>query len=315
MSIRELHSLLADLAARNVYIGTSSWKYPGWCGQLYEDERYFYRGKFSETRFNRNCLEEYAQVFKTVCVDAGYYRFPEQRYLEALASQVPDDFLFSFKVTDQITIKKFTRLPRFGDKAGKPNEHFLDADLFERAFLRPCEFIRGNVGLLIFEFSRFYPADFTHGREFAELLDAFLEKLPPDWQYGVEIRNRSFLHPDYFEVLKKHGVAHVYNNWDRMPSVAEQMKIPDTRTQPAYTGARFLLKPGRKYQDAVDLFSPYEEAKETDDEARQAGADLINSIIGGKKGEAKPSFIYINNRLEGNALITIEAMLARAGLI
>lgn len=117
MSIRELHSLLADLAARNVYIGTSSWKYPGWCGQLYEDERYFYRGKFSETRFNRNCLEEYAQVFKTVCVDAGYYRFPEQRYLEALASQVPDDFLFSFKVTDQITIKKFTRLPRFGDKA------------------------------------------------------------------------------------------------------------------------------------------------------------------------------------------------------
>ena len=43
---------------------------------LYDEQRYLYRGKFAESRFERDCLEEYAQIFRTVCVDAGYYQFP-----------------------------------------------------------------------------------------------------------------------------------------------------------------------------------------------------------------------------------------------
>jgi hypothetical protein len=27
----------AALAAQRVYIGTSSWKYPGWCGMIYDE--------------------------------------------------------------------------------------------------------------------------------------------------------------------------------------------------------------------------------------------------------------------------------------
>ena len=42
----------------------------------YDEQRYMYRGKLAESRLEKNCLEEYAEVFKTVCVDAGYYRFP-----------------------------------------------------------------------------------------------------------------------------------------------------------------------------------------------------------------------------------------------
>jgi len=30
----------AELAARGVFIGTSSWKYEGWIGQLYTPSRY-----------------------------------------------------------------------------------------------------------------------------------------------------------------------------------------------------------------------------------------------------------------------------------
>ena len=61
----------ASLAAQGVYVGTSSWKYSGWCGMLYDRARYEYRGKFAETRFKRDCLREYAEVFQTVCVDAA----------------------------------------------------------------------------------------------------------------------------------------------------------------------------------------------------------------------------------------------------
>ena len=127
---KEAKDAVAKLAAQGVFIGTSSWKYPGWRGQLYDEEKYVTRGKFSESRFNRDCLTEYAEVFKTVCVDAAYYKFPDQRYLEGMVSQVPADFLFGFKVTDEITIRKFTNLPCFGMRAGKSNENFLNADLF-----------------------------------------------------------------------------------------------------------------------------------------------------------------------------------------
>lgn len=59
----------AELAAKGIYVGTSSWKYQGWFNQLYTPSRYEYRGKVATTRFERSCLAEYAQVFKTVCVD------------------------------------------------------------------------------------------------------------------------------------------------------------------------------------------------------------------------------------------------------
>ena len=67
---------VSELADRNIYIGTSSWKYEGWMGQLYSPDRYSYRGKVAKSRFEAGCLKEYAEVFKTVCVDAGFYRFP-----------------------------------------------------------------------------------------------------------------------------------------------------------------------------------------------------------------------------------------------
>jgi phosphosulfolactate synthase (CoM biosynthesis protein A) len=68
--------------------------------------------------------------------------------------------------------------------------------------------------------------------------------------------------------------------------------------------ARFLLKPGRKYEEAVKAFSPYKSVKEVNDEARAAGKKLIV----GAKQQGKQAFIYVNNRLEGNALETIAAM-------
>ena len=75
----------ADLAAKGVFIGTSSWKYEGWLGQLYTPGRYEYRSKVAKTRFERECLSEYAEVFKTVCVDAAYYTFPSEKYRERKA--------------------------------------------------------------------------------------------------------------------------------------------------------------------------------------------------------------------------------------
>jgi uncharacterized protein YecE (DUF72 family) len=300
----------AMLAAHGVYVGTSSWKYEGWLGQLYAAERYEYRGKLARNRFERDCLAEYAEVFKTVCVDAAYYTFPSEQYLGRLADPVPADFRFAFKVTDSITIKKFPKLARFGELSGKTNGNYLNAELFAKAFLHPCEAIRPKIGLLMFEFSRFWPTDYERGREFIADLDVFLGQLPKGWPYGVEMRNRNWLRPDYFACLARHQVAHVFNSWDAMPPVGEQLALPGSHTNPARVAARFLLKPGRKYEEAVKTFQPYDRTREVNDEARKAGAMLIAE---GLKATDRQTFVYINNRLEGNALSTIDAMVELAG--
>lgn len=297
----------AELAAKGVFIGTSSWKYEGWLGQLYTPTRYEYRGKVATTRFERDCLSEYAEVFKTVCVDAAYYNFPSCEYLKRLADQVPDDFLFGFKVTDALTIRRFPNLPRFGAKAGQKNQDFLNADLFATAFLKPCESIRQKVGVLMFEFSRFWPTDYEHGRDFVADLDVFLGNLPKGWPYAIEMRNKYWLRDEYLGCLARHGVAHVFNSWDAMPPVSEQMAIPGSRTNPELIAARFLLKPGRKYEDAVKAFQPYDKTQEVNEDARKAGVGII--VEGERYEPRRKTYVYVNNRLEGNALETIAAML------
>jgi len=132
-------------------------------------------------------------VFKTVCVDAAYYTFPSVKYLEGLAAQVPSDFQFAFKVTDAITLKRFPNLPRFGIRAGQPNQDFLSAEAFTNRFLAPCKSILNHIGILIFEFSRFHSPDFAQASEFVAALDSFLAALSKDWPYGIEMRNKHWL--------------------------------------------------------------------------------------------------------------------------
>jgi len=303
----KMKQVVAELTANGVFIGTSSWKYDGWFGQLYTPARYEYRGKVAKTRFERDCLSEYAEVFKTVCVDAAYYTFPSDKYLAGLVEKVSPDFQFGFKVTDEITVRRFPNLDRFGIRAGKPNENFLNAELFSRAFLKPCEAIRQNVGVVMFEFSRFHQSDYEHGRNFVADLDKFFGALPKGWPYAVEMRNKHWLAPEYFACLSRHSITHVFNSWDAMPPVSEQMALEGSRTNPQLAAARFLLKPGRKYEDAVNAFKPYDRVKDKNPEARASGKALIAE--GKATGQKKKTFIYVNNRLEGNALETIAAML------
>jgi len=159
----------------------------------------------------------------------------------------------------------------------------------------------------MFEFSRFHPSDYEHGRDFVADLDKFLGQLPKGWPYAVEMRNKNWLQPDYFSYLARHGVTHVFNSLDAMPSVSEQMALAGSRTNPKLTAARFLLKPGRKYEEAVKTFQPYDKVKESYPDARVAGATLVAE--GRATGPERKTFIYVNNRLEGNALGTIDAML------
>jgi uncharacterized protein YecE (DUF72 family) len=303
-----LRDRLAALATQGVFIGTSSWKYPGWLGTVYDETRYHYKGRFAQTRFDRNCLVEYCETFKTVCVDAAYYTFPTAKNLQGLAAQTPADFRFAFKVTDAITLKRFPDLPRFGPLAGQANPDFLNADMFVRQFLEPCSAIRSKVGILIFEFSHFHRSDFAAGRDFVVMLDTFLGAIPKDWAYGIELRNRGWLVPGYFACLASHKVAHVFNSWTKMPPVREQLALASSRPNPALVAGRFLVTPGTFYESSVAAFEPYDSIKCVDDDARDAVAALVSE---GLQVPDRRTYLYVNNRLEGSAPRTIDAVTAR----
>ena len=105
--------------------------------------------------------------------------------------------------------------------------------------------------------------------EFLERLAAFLEKLPRTFRYAVEIRNPEYLEPRYFDLLRRQGVAHVYNAWARMPELGTQLRMPEAATAD-FAVSRALLRRGRPYEQAVKAFSPYEQVRDPNPAAREA---------------------------------------------
>jgi uncharacterized protein YecE (DUF72 family) len=295
-----LAAKLRSLAERNIYIGGSSWKYEGWIGQVYSRERYLTRGRFSKKLFEAECLREYAETFPTVCGDFAFYQFPTEEFWRKLFLHVPRGFRFAFKVPEQITCKVFPQHARYQAAAGEENPGFLDAEGLRELFLRPLMPHREKTALLIFEFGAFGRKSFAELPDFLDRLDPFLAKLPPEFRYAVEIRNPEFLQKDYFACLRSHGVAHVYNAWSKMPELRHQMAIPDSATA-GFLVCRALLRRGRVYEDAVKLFTPYTEVQDPNPEAR----DSMRVLIGRAREDRSLLFLFVNNRLEGNAPMTI----------
>jgi uncharacterized protein YecE (DUF72 family) len=294
---------LARLASQGIYIGTSSWKYEGWLGQIYTAERYFTRGKFSQKKFEAECLAEYAETFPAVCGDFSFYQFPSDDYWRRLFASAPRTLRFAFKASEDITVKVFPTHARYGRRAGQENENFLNAEVFERMFLEPLSPYGEQAEVFIFEFGTFSKKAFAGVDEFVARLDPFLAALPPGRRYAVEIRNPEYLGPEYFGCLRERQASHVLNAWSRMPELERQIEIPGAFTAD-FTVVRALLRHGRNYEQAVDRFSPYKEIQEPNEGAREA----IRKLIERSQRIKQPAFIFVNNRLEGNAPGTIQAI-------
>ncbi len=290
---------LRSLAAQNIWIGTSSWKYPGWLEQIYSRDRYTTRGKFSQKRFEAECLAEYAETFPIVCGDFSFYQFPTPVFWQRLFAGTPAGLRFALKVPEEVTAEVFPRHARYGPRAGMKNETFLNADALAAGFLEPLEAYRDRVAALIFEFG----ARSTEAREFIGRLGPFLDALPRSFRYSVEVRNRSFLVPAYFDCLAARQAAHVFNAWTKMPPLAEHMAIPGAVTTD-FTVVRALLREGRAYEQAVELLSPYDQVRDENPEGREA----LRALIRRMREERRAAMIFVNNRFEGNAPTTIQAI-------
>jgi uncharacterized protein YecE (DUF72 family) len=156
-----------------------------------------------------------------------------------------------------------------------------------------------HAGPFIFEFQRHS----LPTQEFCSRLDAFFSRLPTDFRYAVEIRNAGLLGADYRQVLARHGVAHVYNHWSWMPPLAEQHRQMERFTAP-FTVFRLLTPLKMTYEAAKKRASPYNKIVGELPEMRKDTVTLVTQAV----GENRQAYVLVNNRSEGNAPLTVQAL-------
>lgn len=295
----ELEALAAALP-RLIRFGTSSWPTDGWAGDVYHRT---YHGKQPTAR-----LEEYVRypLFRMVGVNTAFYEAPDEAILIAYARILPPGYACDIKVWDRITARRFIRHRRWGALAGQLNPDFLNGRRLRDTVLPRYAraFARQDLCFL-FQFQAMRGPDLPSAAEWAERLDPFLAQLPKHFRYAVELRNPELLTPLHGEVLKRHGVAHVFNSWTEMPSIGAQLELPWSLSAD-FVVARGLLKPGRSYAQAVKLFQPYDRVRQPDLELRRDLLALMkHAVLRGHDAR-----IHVNNRAEGNAPGTMRALAA-----
>ena len=89
---------------------------------------------------------------------------------------------------------------------------------------------------------------------------------------------------------------------------AAHAAVPDPRSVTLDEFDEYLRtvnnRDGRPYEEAVAKFTPYSKIQDVNEPAR----DAIRTIITHARERAQPSYIFVNNRLEGNAPATIESI-------
>jgi uncharacterized protein YecE (DUF72 family) len=233
---------------------------------------------------------------------------PDRGLLEGAIRPAPAGFRLGLKAPEGITVSTWPKHARYGSRAGADNASFLDPAPFAQYFTRRLEPYGDRVGPLIFEFGTFNKQTFPTPADFYARLGPFLDALPGGFKYAIETRNEEYLTPDYCDILSRRNIAHCFNAWTRMPPLDEQAQIDDAYTAD-FTVVRGLLRPGSGYEDAVDTLQPYDRIQEPHERSRQGVVDIASRIID-RKYEA---YIFVNNRLEGNAPSTIDAVVEQLG--
>jgi uncharacterized protein YecE (DUF72 family) len=299
-SAEEIWSPQGAQVPEGIYLGTSTWAFPGWKGLVY------HRPYKSQKDFTANSLGEYSTIpwFRTVCVDSFFYNPPKAETLLHYASLVPESFRWVSKVWERLTIATYPKHPRYGANAGQGNPDFLNIGLFKDAVLSAYRnpAVMARTGPLVFQFAPFSERTMRY-REFVDRLAEFLRQLPQDFQYAVEVRNPELFEAGYFQALNEARVAHCFNHWNSMVPLHQQMRAAAESgglTADFYI-ARLLTPLGTSYQNAEELFEPYDRVQAPNAQMRSDVLRLVRRAL----ATNKRAFVTANNKAEGNSPLTM----------
>lgn len=296
---------LARTLPPQVRLGTSSWSYPGWAGRVWD-------GPYSESMLARHGLAAYAAypLFRTVCIDKGFYKPLGAAEFEKLAADVPADFRFVVKAPSLVT----DALVRGSEGRGRqPNPAFLSPELAVEEFVRPA--LKGlgqKIGALVFQLSPLPMHMLADPGRVLERLATMLRALPalrplaPDGVVAVEVRDPQLLGPALANVLRDAGATFCLGLHAKMPSIEAQ--LPMLRALwPGPLVCRLNLNPvngAYGYEDARDLYAPYDRIVDIDLPTRESLARVARATA----GAGHPVYVTVSNKAEGSAPLSVRGL-------
>jgi uncharacterized protein YecE (DUF72 family) len=156
-----------------IRIGTSGYSYKHWRGRYYPE-------KLKPAEW----LRYYAQEFDTVELNNTFYQLPKEEAFDNWRKTTPADFLFAMKgsrfITHMIKLKDPAR--------GLTN-------LMPRA-----ERLRSKLGPILWQLPPGWNVN-------AERLETFLSLLPRRHRYAFELRNRTWMTEEIYDILRRHKAA------------------------------------------------------------------------------------------------------------
>ena len=285
----------AALAARlpaGLRLGTSSWSFPGWAGLVYDRAA-------GEAELARDGLAAYARhpLLRAVGLDRTFYAPIGAAEYARYAGQVPEGFRFLVKAVQACTFPTVRAPAAGGGAAWKPNPRFLDAPFAAVAVVSPAaEGLGARLGAILFQFPPLPRGRVGDPAALAARLGDFLRALPRGPAYAVEIRNRELLVPAWRDALAAAGAAHAYVVHPSMPPVLEQARLLPVEAQPSLV-VRWMLGHGRGYEEAKDLYAPFDRLAAPDPEARRQIAWLARRAAALGRG----GVVVVNNKAEGSS--------------
>lgn len=156
-----------------VYLGTSGWHYGHWRG-------IFYPADLKREKW----LNFYSNYFNTVEVNATFYRDIKSSTFEKWYSSVNEKFIFSVKISRQITHFKKLR---------------IDKILIDN-FLKKVSTLKEKLGVILIQLPPSLRFD-------QSLIDEFLSLLDRKYKYAIEVRNKTFIDDKFLTLLRRDNVA------------------------------------------------------------------------------------------------------------
>ncbi len=272
-------------------IGTCSWKYDSWRGIVYSSKQKI------------NYLEEYSARYNTVEIDQWFWslfddivRLPEESTVKDYNSLVPDDFKFTIKVPNSITLTHY--YPSKNIKGLKENPNFLNLDLFDQ-FLNSLQPMSSKVGAIMFQFEYLNKQKMSSHAEFIDRLEAFYENTDKTYPCAFEIRNPNFLNRNYFDFITRSKSAHVLLQGYFMPPVTDVFNKYHEQI-----GAPVIIRlhgPDRKKIEEL-TGKDWSKIVLPKDERLSTLPPIINYFL----EKETDVYVNVNNHFEGSAPLTIE---------
>ncbi|MHA2647576.1 MAG: DUF72 domain-containing protein [bacterium JZ-2024 1] len=257
-----------DCGDEGVVVGTAGWGYAGWVGNFYP------KGTNPGQQ-----LQEYAKRLPAVEVDATFHHWIAHDTIRSWVHRTPPGFLFCPKMHRSIT-----------------HEKGLENCEGERdAFVSSVRRLGEKLGPVVIQFSpSFEPKKM-------DMLARFLESLPRDLRYAVEVRSRRWVEPDpepFLKLLREHRVAYVVSD---VPTMSPQAFVT---TDFAY--ARVLgdyRKTERIYREkGIDPFEQkFSEVLLDRSEEIAAWVEYVRRL----RTQTERVFLFFNNHFAGHAPSTL----------